>query len=115
MRDFHLQFIFQTLVLGAIILVLWQIKVADCLDIIRFDNKGAWFWWRRTAMFLKLVALCWTVVYSYENHWAPWPPILAFIAAFDFHVITQIFIMRRDLARLERLSAISGRNRARHL
>lgn len=100
--------LFQSLVGGAIVLVLWQIKVADHLDALRSNSKGGWFWWRRTAMFLKLVALCWTVVYSYENHWEPWPPITIFLAAFDFHVLTQICIMRRDLVRLERLAAISG-------
>lgn len=113
MADFHLHFIFQMLVAAAIVLVLWHIKVADCLDRVRFPRKDLWFRIRRASMFVTLGALCWGVVYGYSNRWTPWPPVIVFLAAFDVSVLMQIFIMRRDLARLERLASIGGRSRVR--
>jgi hypothetical protein len=109
MSNLHLHFIFQMLVMSAIVLVLWQIKTADRLDRIRHDHLDRLFWWRRATMFLKLLTLCWTVVYSYSNGWAPWPPIVGFLAAFDLHVVTQTFIMRQDIARLERMRPFQDR------
>lgn len=111
MTDFHLHFTFQALVIAAIFLVLWQIKVADCLDGMRYSSKDWWFRIRRGSMFIKLGALCWGVVYGYSNHWTPWPPVILFIAAFDVCVLAQVKIMKRDLVRLERLASMSGRGR----
>lgn len=111
MVDSHLHFIFQTLVVIAIGLVLWQIKVADCLDGLRHSSKDWWFQIRRVAMFLMLGALCWGVVYGHSTGWTPWPPMLLFIAAFDVCVLAQVCIMKRDLVRLERLASISGKSR----
>lgn len=110
----HLPFIFQVLVMAAIVLVLWQIKIGDCIDTMRYPRKDGWFRIRRFSMFLKLGSLCWAVAYGYTRRWTPWPPMVLFIAAFDVYVLAHVFIMRRDLARLERLTAISGRNRVRN-
>ena len=112
MADMHLHFIFQLFVMAAIVLVLWQIKVADCVDRLRYPQKDSWFRIRRAAMFIKIGALCWGVVYGYSNRWTPWPPMVLFLAAFDVGVLMQIFIMRRDLVRLERLAAMGVRGRA---
>ena len=108
--NFHLHFVFQMLVATAVGLVLWQVKLADCIDGIR--HKRDWlFWVRRTSVFIMLGALCLSVVYGHSNRWDPWPPILLFLAAFDVYLLAQIVIMRRDLRRLERLAAITGRQR----
>ena len=122
MPDFHLHFVFQMLVMATIGLVLWEIKLAWCVDGLRYSRRktstvnsgrisGWWFQIRRGAMFIKLGSLCWCVVYGYSNRWLPWPPFILFIAAFDVGVVAQIFIMRRDLRRLERLAAMSVRQR----
>jgi hypothetical protein len=111
MPDFHLHFVFQMLVTIAVVLVLWQIKLAYCIDGIRYPKRDWLFSVRRASVFIEMIALCWGVAYGHSNGWAPWPPMLLFLVAFDVSVAAQIFIMRRDLKRLERLAAMSGRAR----
>jgi hypothetical protein len=89
--------IFHLLSIITIFLVLYQISIADRLDILRRHQQDVWFHVRRGTMFLKLLSLCWMVGYSYTRGWEPWPPIIAFLAAFDIHVGFQISLMRHDL------------------
>lgn len=107
----HWGILFEIFVSASVFLVLWQIKLAQSLDLYRFNGEanGWLFKVRRTAMFLKVGALCWTIIYSAQNGWQPWPPIVLFILAFDIYVVTHIMVMRKDIARLRRLDAVSGR------
>lgn len=94
---------FQILVITSIIIVLVQIRTMDILDHMRNHQTNRWiFYVRRTAMFTKLGALAWTVIFAYQNNWTPWPPFVAFLAAFDVYVVAHILIMRIDLARTSR-------------
>lgn len=105
--------IFQALVISAVFLILWQIKCADHLDKLRQHNNDFWFRVRRTAMFLKMLGMCWAVIYAWGNQWAPWPPMLGFMVAFNLYLVSEIFILRADIVRLERLKMLSGRDAAR--
>lgn len=107
--SFHLSFILQALTVLTIGLVLYQIKVADELDQIRWGNDSKSFLLieaRRTVMIFKVAALIWIVVYTDNQHWQPWPPFIAFIAAFDLYVLVNLLILRKDRNRLrERMKA----------
>jgi hypothetical protein len=111
LNGIHWGALFDIFVAITIFIVLWQIKLAQSIDIRRFNGEAETplFKLRRAAMFLKVGALCWTVIYSAQNDWQPWPPIVVFIAAFDVYVITAILVMRKDLERLKRLDTLSGR------
>jgi hypothetical protein len=101
----HLGFVFQMLVLCAIILVLAQIRLSDALGEVRREGPELWiFWLRRGAMFLKLLALCWTVVYSHQRNWQPWPPIAFFLFAFNCHVAFDLFVLRSDAIKMNRVN-----------
>jgi hypothetical protein len=93
----HPHFIFQALVIGAVVLILVQMKFADALDQMRHPDRGWWFQLRRYTTFFVAATLCWAVEYAWENGWVPWPPFMAFMAAFDCYVLANIFIMRSDL------------------
>lgn len=93
--------LFHGMVGFTILFVLMQIATADFLDRLRHQNFGWWFHMRRGSQFLKLLALCWTVVYSERLGWEPWPPIVFFLFAFDVHVVFQTLIMRNDIRKIE--------------
>lgn len=98
----HLGFAFQVLVFASIFLVFWQIDVAKKLDDLRNNETDRLaFRMRRDAMFAKLMALCWTVIYSAVREWQPWPPIVLFLAAFDWYIIANIMVMRDDIKRIK--------------
>jgi cell division protein FtsW (lipid II flippase) len=78
-----------------------HIKTAQDLDRRRRNpTKSASFSVRNGSMWAQMLALCWTVVYGHSQGWEPWPPVVVFLAAYDVHLISQIAIMRADIARL---------------
>jgi hypothetical protein len=100
MINLHEHFIFQVLVLSAVALIIWQMKIGDTIDLMRHPTKGWWFWMRRVTMVSKAVTLCWAVTYAYQNDWAPWPPFMAFMIAFDIYIGSNIAIMYDDITKI---------------
>jgi hypothetical protein len=102
-------FVFHVSVIFAVVLTLWQVKSADIVNEMRWNGTSKWLLnARRITILLKAAALVWTVEYSYANNWMPWPPIVAFIIAFDIYVGLDIFLMHRDAVRLkQRQSSVS--------
>ena len=106
----HWTIVFQVLVITAIFLVAAQIKMADIVDHLRHHDTDRWlFRVRKGLTFAKLLALCWTVEYSYTRGWQPWPPISMFLLAFNLRVVSELFVMKADIERLRRLAGLSGR------
>jgi hypothetical protein len=102
--------LFQLLVIAAVFLVLVQIWVSDCLDRVRrHQTQRLLFRARRAAMFLLLLSLIGAVIYGRKNGWDPWPPVVIFMFLFNVYIITQILVMRDDLARFGRIAMLSGR------
>jgi hypothetical protein len=98
-------FIFQMLSVIAAVFVLWQINTSKQVDGLRHSqHPSPWFAVRRMAMFLKLLALMWTVIYVHDRAWQIWPPIVAFMAAFDVYILSEVLIMREDLKKLRRIN-----------
>jgi hypothetical protein len=98
----HWNAVFQILSFVAIILMLWEADTAKRLDHMRWNGEVPMlFNLRRGAMMLKSLALCWTVIYSFNRGWQPWPPIVAFLVAFMIYVIVNTLVMRADMAKLK--------------
>jgi hypothetical protein len=97
----HWTLIFHLSVIAAVVLVLWQIKTADILNAIRWNGTNGWLLTaRRLTMFAKLAGLLWAVIYSQALGWQPWPPIVAFVIAFDAHTALDIYLMSEDIKML---------------
>lgn len=105
--DQHWGFLLQILVIVSIPLMLAQIKCVDIVQGLRRDEHGVWGQLNRLTLFLKLMALCWMVIYGYTNGWQPWPPIVALVAVNGLNCLAAIFILRNDIERLQRLDSIS--------
>lgn len=89
-------------------LIMWQIKTASFLDHRRHPKSGWWLFVRRTSMWMKLLSLCWAVVYGHYHDWQPWPPFMVFLIFFDIYLVTHIMIMKEDIERLSRLDHVKG-------
>lgn len=101
MTPMHWAFLLQALTLLSIASIMLHIKTAEALDTRRRNPTNApAFSVRSLSMWVQMGVLCWTVSYGHANGWDPWPPFVVFLAAYDAHVISQIVIMRADLARL---------------
>ena len=101
----HWAFLFQTLTIITVFLIMWQIHTAYELDKLRWNGvseRGIFFHFRRLTMFLKALALCWIVIYGDTRSWQPWPPFVAFLFAFDLNIIGQIMVMRQDIERVRK-------------
>lgn len=94
-------FIFQMTCIISVAVIFVQVKSADELDHIRHPHEetGLLFTIRRAAKFVMALTLCWAVVYAHERAWMVWPPLIAFLLAFDVHAITHILVMREDIKR----------------
>jgi hypothetical protein len=91
-------FLFQMLTVCASCLVLWQIDTARKLDNVRHNGKlKTIFIIRRVGMFLKLLTMMWIVIYAHEMDWQIWPPMIAFMVAFNIYVVSEVLILRDDL------------------
>jgi cytochrome bd-type quinol oxidase subunit 2 len=76
-----------------------HIKTAQELDRRRRNpTRSTAFTVRGTSMWAQMLTLCWMVVYGHSQGWEPWPPFVVFLAAYDVHLVSQIVIMRADLA-----------------
>lgn len=97
--------ILQALVFISIVVVLLQIKTADTLDGMRrhAPQQHVFFSIRRAAMFIKLLSLCWAVIYGYDHGWQPWPPFVLFLMAFNVHAVMYMLILKHDIWQLRRL------------
>jgi hypothetical protein len=98
----HVNFVFQFLTFGTIILLMAQVKTADAVDKRRGHREDWLFRARRWAMLGKGLALCVMVIYSHQRGWEPWPPVIGLLAALDAYLACEITIMRRDLLTLTR-------------
>jgi hypothetical protein len=94
----HINFVFQFLTFGTILLLMVQVKIADSVDRARGHRDDWLFRIRRFAMLGKGLALCIMVIYSHERGWEPWPPVIGLLAALDAYIASEIMIMRRDLS-----------------
>jgi hypothetical protein len=98
----HWGLIFQVLSFITIFLMLWEIDTAKALDDMRWSRMTGWmFVARRVAMWLKALTLCWAVIYIHGRGWQPWPPIVAFMAAFGLYTAMNTLVMRADIAKLK--------------
>lgn len=104
-------FICELAIIFGILMLIAQVKLADILDSKRFNSASMSFLFqvRRAARWLKGMALCWLAVYAFNRGWNIWPPTLAFIVAFDVWVLSDVLVMRKDLDRLAKRDALSGR------
>jgi hypothetical protein len=90
----------QVMTIMTIVVVIVHIKTAETLDRIRRHQTGdMMFRARKFLMVIKLVVLCWMVVYGHRRGGEPWPPFVVFLMAYDATLISQIMIMRADVAR----------------
>ena len=103
-------FIFQLTCIISVSVIFVQVKFSDELDHMRhpYEESGILFTIRRAAKFVMALTLCWAVVYAHERAWMVWPPLIAFLLAFDAHAITHILVMREDIKRRRTLEKTLG-------
>lgn len=106
-------FVFELAIIFGILFTAAQVKLADMLDEKRFNSESMslLFQLRRGSRWLKILVLCWMAIYAYNRGWNAWPPVVAFVAAFDLWVLLDVLVMRKDMDRLaKRDAAVSGRH-----
>jgi hypothetical protein len=80
-----------------ILLIIFEMQTMSALMHWRGQRRAVLDWFTRAAMTAKALALLWCVEHTYPMDKSSEGPLVGFVLAFDFYVITRIVGMYSEL------------------